>query len=57
MRCAFCHFYNQTNDKDKSGLCEIKFPPWVDVKVFTDGANIVMSNDSCDLGKKKEDEL
>lgn len=57
MRCVNCEFYNQTDDKKKLGLCEIKLPPWIDTKVITDGANIVAAKDSCDLGKPKEDEL
>lgn len=56
MRCANCHFYNETNPKDKGGLCELKFPPWVDAKAITESTNIVGRKEGCDFGKPKEDD-
>jgi hypothetical protein len=62
ISCAQCQFYDENRPKQKSGLCTIELPPWIDVAAIPGGknkANIVEARNGCDLGKPKaeDDEL
>lgn len=55
--CSKCEFYKETDVKKKVGLCEIRFPVWVDrAEITSRKANIVGANEGCDLGKTKQED-
>lgn len=57
MKCADCHFYDQTDNKKKIGLCEIVMPAWITrEELTTKKANIVGANECCDFGKPKQED-
>lgn len=60
MKCRDCQFYKETYPKQKSGLCEIRLPPWLD-KIHDPKfkPNFVDAKDGCDMGQQRneDDEL
>jgi hypothetical protein len=56
MKCRDCQFYQETYPKEKSGLCNIQMPPWIELGDPKFRANMVDAKEGCDLGKPKEDD-